>query len=195
MTLEEKLDRMRVTSMEEARANGNAIIQKHKTSVDQLFSDHKELAVRQSELSIKTERNNMKQQANKTLSTKQTELKREQGRMQAQLKNSLFTRVNTLLDEYMQTDAYIELLISYINKAKDFADGASISIYVNASDEEKIKVLEERTNVVLTVYKEDMKGGIRAVIHDRNILINHSFTAALAEQYENFRFSGGGLND
>ncbi len=186
---------MRMTSMEEARANGNEIIANHKASVDQLFADHKEVALRQSELSIKTERNNVKQRANKALSTCQTELKREQGRLQAQLKNRLFARIEVLLDEYMQTEAYIEQLVVYINKAKEFAEGASISIYVNASDEDKIKQLEERTETVLTVYKEDMKGGIRAVIHDRNILMNYSFAAALAEQYENFRFSGGGLND
>lgn len=186
---------MRMTSMEEARADGNKIIAKHKASVDQLFADHKEVALRQSELSIKTERNNTKQHANKTISTRYTELKREQGRLQAQLKTNLFIRVNELLDAYMKTEEYTELLATYINQAKDFADGAAISIYVNASDEDKIKQLEERTNVVLTVYKEDIKGGIRAIIHDRNILINHSFSAILTEQYENFRFSGGGIND
>ncbi len=195
MTLEEKLDRMRVTSMEEARTNGNEIITKHKASIDQLFEDHKEVALRQSRLSIKTEKNNAKQQLNKALATSQTHLKRKQGRTQTQLKNRLFKRVNVLLDEYMQTDEYIEQLIVYINKAKSFADGTAISIYINASDEDKIKLLEERTDTVLTVYKEDMKGGIRAIIHDRNILINYSFTSALAEQYDNFLFSGGGLND
>ncbi len=195
MTLEEKLNRMRVTSMEEARTNGNEIIAKHKASVDQLFDDHKEVALRQAELSIKTEKNNAKQQLNKALATSQTHLKRKQGRAQTKLKNSLFDRVNNLLDDYMKSSDYIEQLVAYINKAKDFADGSAISIYVNASDEDKIKILQERTDTVLTVYKEDMKGGIRAIIHDRNILINYSFTSALAEQYDNFRFSGGGLND
>ncbi len=195
MTLNEKLDRMRVTSMEEARTNGNKIIAKHKASVDQLFADHKEVAIRQSELSIKTEKNHAKQQLNKALSTSQTELKRKQGRAQTRLKNSLFTRVGQLLEEYMNTDAYLEQLVVYINKAKDFAEGTNISIYINASDEDKIKELEKRTGMVLTVYKEDMKGGIRAIIHDRNILINYSFASALAEQYDNFHFSGGGLND
>ncbi len=195
MTLEEKLDRMRVTSMEEARANGNEIIAKHKASVDQLFNDHKEVALRQSELSIKTERNNSKQRANKAISTCLTELKREQGRVQAQLKNNLFALVEEKLDDYMKTDAYVEQLVTYINKAKEFAEGASISIYVNSSDEDKIPQLEKLTDVTLTVYKEEMKGGIRAVIHDRNILMNYSFSAALAEQYDNFRFSGGGIND
>lgn len=186
---------MRVTSMEEARINGNEIIAKHKASADQLFADHKEVAIRQSELSIKTEKDNVKQQRNKALATKQTELKRKQGRAQTKLKNNLFNRVDVLLDEYMKTDAYLEQLVVYINQAKNFADNSAISIYVNVTDEDKIKFLEERTDMVLTVYKEDMKGGIRAIIHDRNILINYSFTAALAEQYDNFRFSGGGLND
>lgn len=184
-----------MTSMEEARANGNEIIASHKASVDQLYEDHKVVALRQAELSIKTEKNNSKQQANKAIATYQTELKRAQSRAQSRLKSKLFTRVNTLLDEYMLTDEYVEKLVEYINKAKEFADGSPISIYVNASDEDKIETLQERTDTVLTVYKEDIKGGIRATIHDRNILINYSFTSSLAEQYDNFLFSGGGLND
>lgn len=181
--------------MEEARANGNEIIVKHKTSIDQIYADHKEVAVRQAELSIKTERNNAKQRSNKAIATFQTDLKRKQSRVQTKLKNQLFERIDVLLDDYMKTDAYIDQLVAYIEKAKDFADGATLSIYVNASDEDKIKLLEERTGTVLTVYKEEFRGGIRAAIHDRNILINYSFSSALDEQYDNFRFSGGGLND
>lgn len=184
-----------MTSMEEARANGNEIITKHKASVDQIFADHKEVIVRQAELSIKSEKSNAKQQLNKAIATYQTELKREQETMQNQLKKKLFETIRLRLNTYMQTEAYIDQLESYINSAKEFAAGASISIYINASDKDKAKELESRTNTVLTVYKDDFIGGIRSVLHERNILIDHSFSSALVEQYDNFRFSGGGLDD
>lgn len=195
MTLEEKLYRLRVTSMEEARINANDIITKHKNSVDQVFADHKEVALRQAELSIKTEKNNVKQQLNKSIATYQTDLKRKQGRLQKQLKKQLFNQVKDELHMYMETSEYTDLLVSYINSAKEFAGTASITIYINPTDTEKLPLLEDRTNTILAISKEDFIGGIRSVIHDRNILIDRSFRSALAEQYENFHFTGGDLND
>ena len=195
MTLEEKLNRLRTTSMEEARANGNEIIQKHKTSVDQIFSDHKEIALRQAELSIKTEKNNVKQQLNKSIATHQTELKRLQNRLQKKLKKQLFAQVETALQDYMKTPEYMDLLVTYITLAKDFAGSAALTIYLNPSDADKRSALESKTGVILTMSNEDFIGGIRSVIHAQNILIDRSFSSALAEQYDNFHFTGGGIND
>ncbi len=195
MTLDEKLERMRMTSMELARANGNKIISTHKESVDRLFEDHKETALRQAQLTIKTENNNAKQQYNKAIATYQTELKRDQRRVQSKLKKLLFTEVKSLLMEYMQTSEYIDLLVHYIQVSQEFAQGSSISIYINSTDADKLSILEDKTNAIITVSNEDFLGGVRAIIHDRNVLIDHSFLSALAEERNKFQFSGGGLND
>ena len=45
--------------------------------------------------------------------------------------------------------------------------------------------------MTLTVSKEDFIGGVRAVIHERNILIDHAFKGALENEYHNFVFRGG----
>ena len=41
MTLEEKLTYMQTVSMEQARAEGNAIIDAHREALEKIFSDHK----------------------------------------------------------------------------------------------------------------------------------------------------------
>lgn len=194
MTLDEKLERMRMTSMELARANGNKIISTHKESVDCLFKDHKETTLRQAKLAIKTETNNARQQYNKAIASYQTDLKREQRCAQSKLKKLLFAEVQALLIGYMQTSAYTDLLVHYIQTSQEFAQGASISIYINTSDTNKLPILEEKTNAIISISNEDFLGGIRAIIHDRNILIDHSFLSALTEERSKFQFSGGGLN-
>lgn len=195
MTLEEKIEHLRTASMEEARAEGNKIISLHKSSVDQIYEDHKEVALRQSELSIKTETNNAKQQLNKALAASQTRIKREQSKCQHTLKTRLFDRVRVLLDEYMQTPAYDELLAKYIENTKSFAGEEEVTIYLNASDEAKKADLEAKTGVTLTISKEDFIGGIRTIMRVRNILIDRSFSSSLAEEYDRFLFSGGATND
>ena len=49
MTLEEKIAHLQATSMEEARAEGNAIIDSYREALQKVFDDHKEEAMLQSE--------------------------------------------------------------------------------------------------------------------------------------------------
>ena len=58
-------------------------------------------------------------------------------------------------------------------------------------DEGKKEDLERRTGTRLTVSAEDFTGGMRAVIRGRNVLIDHSFKTSLANEYDQFIFSGG----
>ena len=60
MTLEEKITHLKTTSMEQARAEGNAIIDSHREALDKVFEDHKAEALRQSETRIKAETTNAK---------------------------------------------------------------------------------------------------------------------------------------
>ena len=195
MTLEEKIEHLKNASMEEARASGNRIIQEHSDALEKIFNDHKENAIRQAELTIKTETNNAKQELNKAMAKSQLDLKRQQGKCHTQLKNKLFKRVLELVEEYMKTSAYDELLAKHINNALAFAQGADMTIYLNPSDAERKEALEKRTNASLTISKEDFLGGIRAVIHDRHILIDNSFSSSLQGEYDTFLFTGGVTND
>ena len=194
LTLEEKIKHLQNASMEEARAEGNEIVKKYSDSLEKIFNDHKEAALRQAELNVKTEANKAKQDLNKAMARAQIELKREQGKCQTQLKQRLFRRIGVLLNEYMQTEPYKDLLCSYIRKGLDFAGDEAMDIYLNPSDAHLKEELERCTGAVLTISREDFIGGIRMVIRERNILIDHSFKSALAEEYDRFLFTGGTNN-
>ncbi len=195
MTLEEKIEHLRKATMEEARADGNRILEQHKASIDQIFEDHKETALRQAQLSIKTEEDNSKQQKNKVLSTTLVELKREQGRTQSQLKAQLFQKVRALVDDYMNTPEYTALLVSYINQAITFAKDEPLEIYINATDKDKVAYLEKETGIAPNLSKDDFIGGTRTVLRDSNVLIDRSFASAIADEQDNFFFSGGSSNE
>lgn len=191
MTIEEKLKYLQDASMEDARAKGNAIIQEHQNALNQIFEEHKKEALRQSELAMKSETEKARQSLNKEMAKAQIELKRELSACQTYLKNHLFKHVLTLVKDFMKTDAYKELLVTYIQKSMHFANGEPLIIYINATDEHWKAELEAKTGASLTVSKEDFIGGTRAVMNERRILIDHSFHAALSEEYDKFLFLGG----
>ena len=184
MTVEEKISHIREAAMEEARARGNEIIDQHQKALEGVFKTHKQEAVMQADTRIKTETASARQQLNTVTSKGQLKLRRQLSRVQNELKNKL-------AEEYMKTEAYKELLVSYIAKAARFADGNPLTIYINSSDEDKKEFLEKRTGMTVTVSEEDFLGGIRSIIPGRNILIDHSFSGALEKEYEEFTFKGG----
>ena len=191
LTLQEKTEHLKDAAMLEAREQGNAIIGQHRRALENLYEQHKAEALRQSETRIKAETNNVKQQYNMAASKAQLELKRELGKTQRRLKKQLFREVEERLQEYMKTEEYKQLLVEYIEKAAAFAQGAAMTIYINPTDEDKKEYLEEHTGMTLTVSKEDFIGGVRAVIHERNILVDHAFKGAIEQEYQKFAFKGG----
>lgn len=191
MTIEEKIAHLQAAAMEEARAEGNAIIKQHRDTLENLFKEHREEAIRQSETRIKAETTNAKQQLNMATSKAQIELKRELSKTHTELKQRLFEEVEQLLNEYMNTEEYKHLLVSYIEKAAAFAGGEEMIIYINPTDSTIKDYLEEHTGLKLTISKEDFIGGIRAVIRGRNILIDYSFKGSLENARKKFLFEGG----
>lgn len=191
MTIEEKIAHLQASSMEEARAEGNAIIDSYREALEKVFNDHKEESLKQSETRIKAESINAKQQLNQASAKAQLELKRKQGKIQIELKDKIFEEASALTQEYMKTKDYEDYLIKSIRKAISFAATEEMTIYINATDAGKKDFLEETTGAGLTISKEDFVGGTRAVIRSRNILIDNSFKTLLRNEYDKFIFLGG----
>lgn len=191
MTLEEKIAHIRSVSMEEARAEGNAIISSYKEALEKVFEDHKREAERQAQTRIKAEATNARLQKNQAMAKAQLDLKREQGKVQQELKDKIFDEVYQLIDEYRKTKAYDTFLTDCIKKALDFAGGEEMTIYIDPSDRKKKAYLEKETGAKLTISAEDFIGGVRSVIRSRNILIDHSFKSSLQNEYDQFMLQGG----
>ena len=187
MTNEEKITHIRTAAMEEARAEANAIIKQHEDALRSVFEQHQIEARRQSETRVRAESVTAKQQLNMAMSKAQLELKREMGKIQTEL----FEEVQLKLLAFMRTEEYKEVLIRYIEKAAQFASGMAMTIYINPSDADKKTYLEERTGMTLTISKVDFIGGVRAVVPEKNVLVDYAFKGALENEYQKFRFRGG----
>ena len=177
MTNEEKITHIRTAAMEEARAEANAIVKQHEDALRSVFEQHQIEARRQSETRVRAEA--------------QLELKREMGKTQTELKTELFEEVQLKLLAFMRTEEYKEVLIRYIEKAAQFASGMAMTIYINPSDADKKTYLEERTGMTLTISKVDFIGGVRAVVPEKNVLVDYAFKGALENEYQKFQFRGG----
>lgn len=193
MTLEEKLAHLQATSMEEARAEGNAIIDNYREALEKLLKDHNEEMRWQAETRIKAEQSNARHMLNQATARTQLELKRKTGKIQVELKDKIFEEAHALAQDFMKTDAYKDYMVKSIRTAISFASGEEMTIYINPTDEALRAGLEEATGTRLTISTEDFIGGTRAVLRERNILIDNSFKTLLRNEYDKFLFGGDGI--
>lgn len=186
MTLDEKLDNFYNTAMEDATNRSLSIIDECRQSLDVIFEEHKKESLRKANLTIEIENKNLNREKNKAISTQILKFKRIVSDRSKELTDSLFKDVLKKLEDYMKTDDYTSLLEQQILFAKSFSKNEPITIYINPSDKDKLELLESKTGTSLTLSTINFLGGIRAVIHSKNILIDKSFATQLKDNKEKF---------
>lgn len=194
MKAEDRIKHIQDVVMEEARTQGNEIISKHQEALDEIFETHREEAMRQQKSRIQAEQHAAKREVKTAISKRQLSLKRELNKVKTELKAELFEEVRALLLEYMNTEAYKELLFSYVEEAAKYADGQPMSIFIAPGDQDKKEYLEKRTGLTFTLSEDDFIGGIKAVLPSKNILMDHSFLSSMEKMEEEFTLEGGGAN-
>ena len=100
MTLEQKIEHLKDAAMQEARAEGNAIMKQHEDALEGVFEQHRAEALRQSETRIKAEGINASQQLNMAMSKAQLELKEGIEQDSERIEKELFLEVDEKVQEY-----------------------------------------------------------------------------------------------
>lgn len=191
MTTEEKLQNFYHHSIDSANAEARRLIEEHQNALDQLFEEHKALKQQQAQEEIDAETEKLRREANKTLSAEQLSIRRRLSARNMELKDRLFTEVRQKMADFKKTDGYQTYLKTKIQEAVSFASGDTIRLYLDPSDAEYQEQLEKELSVSLLLSETPFTGGIRAVIPEKNILIDNSFDTLINEEQESFIFHGG----
>lgn len=194
MTIEEKLEHIMNSSIEDAKAQSEAMLSKYTSALDTEFEEYKHSVDTNAGQRLKAETNHIKMETNRELASKQIEIKRAISKKQSELKDKLFVEVKDKLATFMRTPDYMSMLERQIKAAKAFAGEDEIIIYVDPADEAIIPSLQMNTGLPISVSRYSFSGGTRAVIRAKNILIDNSFEKKLEEAYETFTFTGGKIN-
>lgn len=188
MQIKEKLEVFRQSAIEVAGQESKAELEEYEKSYHQELEAFKKRKQQEIENAFQMERIKISREMNRKVSAEITRQKRILDECQQQKKQKLFEAVEQKLSEYQKTEKYEAYLIVQIKKALIFARDEEIIIYINPTDEAKKQKLEQETGAVLTISKMDFGGGIRAVIHSKNILIDESFATRLEQEKNSYTF-------
>ena len=191
MTTEEKLQHFYEVSMDTAREEATKVLSEYKTALETEMERHKQEKQAASENQFKIATDNAAREINKALSAEHLHIKRKLSKKQQQLKESIFAEVEDLLEDFSQKPEYTDWLEVTIKQSLEIAENDSIQIYLTAKDSAKAEELTKRTGITPLISETDFLGGIRAVIPEKNILIDNTFLTAFENEKERFNFDGG----
>lgn len=191
MTTEEKLQHFYEVSMDTAREEATKVLDEYKAALETEMERHKQEKQAASESQFKIDSDNAAREINKALSAEHLHIKRKLSKKQQKLKESIFAEVEELLDDFSKKPEYTDWLENKIKQSLEIAENDSVQIYLTAKDSAKAEELTKRTGITPLISEIDFLGGIRAVIPEKNILIDNTFLTAFENEKERFNFDGG----
>lgn len=191
MTTEEKLQHFYEVSMDTAREEATKVLNEYKTALETEMERHKQEKQAASENQFKIATDNAAREISKALSAEHLHIKRKLSKKQQHLKESIFAEVEDLLEDFSKKPEYIDWLEDKIKQSLEIAENDSVQIYLTAKDSAKAEELKKRTGITPLISETNFLGGIRAVIPEKNILIDNTFLTAFENEKERFNFDGG----
>ena len=191
MTTEEKLQHFYEVSIESAKEEASKAISEYKASLEENLEKHKKEKQAASENQFNIESENAAREINKALSSEHLHIKRRLSKKQQELQEKLFDEVEEMLQTFLATPQYEDWLEEKIKKALEAAGEDQAEIYLSSGDQTLAEEMEKRTGIRPLISQTSFIGGIRAVIPDKNILIDYTLLTMLENEKENFNFDGG----
>lgn len=185
--------------MESARVRSARMLDEYTQALEKSFSEHQEDARRRADMEVQAEKEKIQKETNKKLSIEQINIRRVFSRRQRELKEKLFVELRDMLANFIETPQYFEMLERQIAQAMEVAGSEPVIIYMDPSDEDKVRRLSFQHKADIRISEYSFLGGTRAVIPSKNILMDNSFETRMAEEKENFQFdlevtTGGGMH-
>ena len=186
MKIEEKIKHFTTVTIESVQSKCDLEFKEYKAELDEKFERHKKEALRLAALEEKNLRENIERKASKEYTMEQLHIRRKINHKQDELREKIFADVEARLKSFKETDGYKVYLIKQIKKAVNFAGDEEIHIYIDESDGDMKAELERECKIELFISDHSIKGGIRAELPDRNILIDNTFETRFEEEKEKF---------
>ena len=191
MTTEEKLQHFYKVSIESAKEEAAKAISQYRDSLEEELEKYKKAKKAASESQFKIESENAAREVNKALSSEHLHIKRRLSKKHQELEEKLFAEVEEMLRAFLSSPQYADWLEDKVKKALDAAQEDPLEIYLSPGDKDLAEEIERRTGIRPQISQNSFLGGIRAVIPEKNILIDYTFNTLLEAEKENFNFDGG----
>ena len=126
--------------------------------------------------------NKLNQERNKKILETKNSYKKELIDLRQEYKNNIFENVEKKLWEFTKTEEYKLYLVEGIKQISN----DDIEIYLSKQDMLHADFIKKETHTDVLSSNEDLIGGFKAIIRNKNMMIDNSFRSKLLEEREKF---------
>lgn len=188
MEISEKLDIFYRAAIDAANEQSTAMLDKYRARYETDIAAYRQEKQKEQQTRERIAQERVRKKVNRALSEEMVLLKKEYHKAQEEKKDELFALVEQKIADYRGTEAYAALLAQKTVQAVRLANGGELRVYIDPADVHLQEELEKKCNCAILVSAYPFGGGIRAVIPEKNVLIDESFDSKLAAERAQFSF-------
>lgn len=188
MEINEKLGTFSQAAIDAANEQSAAMLQEYEKTHAASIAEYERQKAQEWKTRVRIAQEQVRKEINRNTSEELLRLKKEYHAKREERKEELFVLVEEKLAAFRKSDAYERLLQKKIARAREFAAGEKLTIYIDPEDDALKERLEQKEGCELTVSAYSFGGGIRAVVPAKHMLMDDSFDSRLAEERDSFSF-------
>ncbi|MBE5934719.1 MAG: hypothetical protein E7262_02860 [Lachnospiraceae bacterium] len=188
MTIEEKLENFKASALKDAKMQSSVIIKNSEDNIRTKLEEYELRAKEDYENKVRLESSMIISKNNQDITKESLIIKQKVEKRRLELINNLFKDLEKKLKEFKKSSEYEDLLIAQIEQVKSYAKEADFIIYIDKTDRDLMDKIANASGAKVEINKNNIIGGIKAVIEEKNILLDYSFADKLHEEKLNFSF-------
>ena len=161
-------------------------LSEYAASLQPQLEEYRNLAAETARHAQQLEAENLKKAARQEVSKEVIACKHLLAQKEADYIEKVFANTLEMIDGFRKTQDYKRLIKKYIYEAIEFAKEDELIIYLDLDDSDFKQEFEEEFGREIRVSSYSFGGGLRALIPERNVLIENSFSSKLQEQLQIF---------
>ncbi len=188
MKISEKMDIFYQATIDAANEQAEKMLQEYKGSYEESLEEYEKKRQNAMEAGIRLAKERLRKTVNREASEEILKAKMTYHAKQEEKREELFALVQEKLNDYRKSDAYPAYLKEKVQKAVAFADGKAVIVSLDKDDEKYLDMLKNEFHCEWKISDTSLGGGIKAVIPEKNVLVDESLDAKFATEKEHFSF-------
>lgn len=188
MKVSEKMDIFYQATIDAANEQAGKMLQEYKETYEDGLEEYEKQRKKAMETGMRMAKERLRKRVNRETSEEMLKAKMEYHARQEEKKEELFELVQRKIDAYRKSDAYPAYLKEKVQRAVAFADGNTVVVSLDKDDEEYLDMLKNEFQCEWKISDTPFGGGIKAVIPEKNVLVDESLGTKFAAEKEHFSF-------
>ncbi|MDK7190477.1 hypothetical protein QP804_06420 [Aerococcus urinae] len=186
MKLEEKMAYFKDQVTQQSQSEIDQQINQYRQTLEDDYQKFQEQTDETFAHRLVNEKEALRKENNKAISQIQINQQRELFLTEENMKLTLFKTFTKQIESYQESEAYIEQLKKMLKNIQAYAGREKYDLYIDENDSHLRSQLESYASHPIIISDRPFMGGIRAVLRERQILVDYSFLTFLGRLKENF---------